>query len=81
MKILDRYLLREYLVTAFYCVTGLALLQVVYDLVYHFSKLLEARITLVQGVRYYLGSLAPHLEFMLPAGILLATLYTLWQLS
>jgi lipopolysaccharide export system permease protein len=81
MKILDRYLLREYLVTAFYCVTGLALLQIVYDLVYRFSKLLEARITLVQGVRYYLGSLSPHLEFMLPAGVLLATLYTLWQLS
>ncbi|MDP6631291.1 MAG: LptF/LptG family permease [Kiritimatiellia bacterium] len=81
MKILDRYLLREYLVTVFYCVAGLALLQIVYDLVYHFSKLIAAKITLAQGLRYYLGSLAPHTEFMLPAGILLATLYTLWQLS
>ncbi len=81
MKILDRYLLREYLVTVFYCVTGLALLQIVYDLVYHVSKLIAAKITLAQGVRYYLGSLAPHMEFMLPAGVLLATLYTLWQLS
>jgi len=81
MKILDRYLLREYLVTVFYCVMGLALLQIVYDLVYHFSKLIAAEISLQQGVRYYLGSLAPHTEFMLPAGVLLATLYTLWQLS
>ncbi len=81
MKILDRYLLREYLVTVFYCVTGLALLQIVYDLVYHFAKLMEAEITLAQGVRFYLGALAPHTEFMLPAGVLLATLYTLWQLS
>lgn len=81
MKILDRYLLREYLVNVCYCVAGLALLQIVYDLVYHFSKLVAAKITWQQGVCYYLGALAPHAEFMLPAGVLLATLYTLWQLS
>ncbi|NQU40144.1 MAG: YjgP/YjgQ family permease [Lentisphaerae bacterium] len=81
MKLLDRYLLREYLVTTFYCVTALTMVQVVYDLFYNFSKFMKARITLPLAVRYYFGSMAPNLQFMIPAALLLATLYTLWQLS
>lgn len=81
MKLLDRYLLREYLVTVVYCVAAFAMVQVIYDLFYRFTQLLAADAGAWDMVRYYLGYLAPRLEFMLPASLLLATLYTLWQLS
>ena len=81
MKLLDRYMLREYVITVIYCVVAFALVQIVYDLFYRFTKLLAANVSALQMARYYLGYLAPRLEFMLPASLLLATLYTLWQFS
>ncbi len=81
MRLLDRYLLREFLLTLVCCLTGFCLLQIVYELFYNFSELLDARPSAALVLRYYAGSLAPNLDFTLPASLLLATLYTLWQLS
>ena len=81
MKIVYRYLLREYLKPVFYCLLGFILLEVVYDLFYHFARFMEADLPFLTIVRYYACYVAPTLEYIVPAALLLGTIYTLWQLS
>jgi lipopolysaccharide export system permease protein len=81
MKIVDRYLLREYLVAVLYCVAAFTMVQVLYDLFYHFSKFVAADLPARTIAKYYLYYLAPTVEFILPAALMLATLYTLWQFT
>jgi len=81
MRIITRYLLREYLVNLFYCLTGFAMIFVVFDLFDRLSKMLKAETPFWVAVKYYLCMLASAAPYLLPASLLLATLYTLWQLS
>ena len=81
MKLIDRYLLREHLIPVFYCLTGLSMIFVIVDLFEHLGKFLEAKTPLHLILRYYLCSLAPTMDLLAPAALLLATLYTLWQFT
>jgi lipopolysaccharide export system permease protein len=81
MKLLDRYMLREYLDPLIYCVVTFLGLQIVIDLFYRLSKFIEAGTTTQQVVGYYLCYLAPRLEYVMPASLLFATLYTLWRMT
>ncbi|MBN1558310.1 MAG: LptF/LptG family permease [Lentisphaerae bacterium] len=81
MKLIDRYLLREYLLPIVYCLLAFCMVFVIYDLFDHVADFLEADTPAWLIVRYYLCLLAPNLEYLIPAALLLATLYTLWQLS
>ena len=81
MKLLDRYLLREYLVPITYCLLAFCMVFIIYDLFDHLSNFIQARTPVLLVARYYLCKLTPNLEFLIPAALLLATLYTLWQLS
>jgi lipopolysaccharide export system permease protein len=81
MKLIDKYLLREYLTALAYCLAAFTIVQVVYDLFYHFSKIMAAGITFAQAIRYYLCYLMQTIEYVIPASILLGTLYTLWQMT
>jgi len=81
MKLMDKYLLREYMVPVVYCMIAFPMVFVVYDLFDHLSKFIEAGTALVVTVRYYLCVLTSALEYFVPASLLLATLYTLWRLT
>jgi lipopolysaccharide export system permease protein len=81
MKLVDRYLTREYLVPVTYCLFAFGMIFVVIDLFDNIGKFLEAGTPPLTIGRYYLCTLAPVLEFLAPASLLLATLYTLWQLT
>jgi lipopolysaccharide export system permease protein len=54
---------------------------IIFDLFGDLSKLMEAKAPLAHILLYYLCILAPTLEYITPASLLLATLYTLWNLS
>lgn len=81
MRILDRYLLREYLKPVFFCLTGFIMIYVVWDLLGHISKFINADTPAIVIAKFYVFMLAPALPMIVPASLLLATLYTLWSLT
>lgn len=78
MKILTRYVLREFLVPLFYCLTGFISIYVLFDLFGSFSRLMETKLTVGEIVVYFCGYLAPYFHYIVPAALMLATLYTMW---
>ena len=81
MKLVDKYLLKEYLVPEFYCLSTFSLIFIVYDLFDHLSKFLKAQTPPALITKYYLCLLLPKIEYIVPASLLLATLYALWRLT
>jgi lipopolysaccharide export system permease protein len=54
---------------------------VIFDLFSHLSWVLDAKTPFYTVCFYYVCVMVPTFEFLLPASLLLATLYTLWQLT
>ncbi|OGV60348.1 MAG: hypothetical protein A2498_04300 [Lentisphaerae bacterium RIFOXYC12_FULL_60_16] len=81
IRILRRYVLRELLAVFAYCATGFILIHLVFDLFSSLPRILNNQPHWQQVARYYLSYVAPALELLIPAALMLATLYTLWQLS
>lgn len=79
MKILSRYILREYLVPLFYCLSGFVSIYILFELFGSFSRLVEAKLPFALTVRYFLGYLAPFFHYLAPAALMLAALYTMWN--
>ena len=78
MRILTRYVLREFLIPLFYCLTGFISIYVLFDLFGSFSRMMNAKISLTDAVLYFCGYLAPYFHYIVPAALMLATLYTMW---
>ena len=78
MKILTRYVLREFLVPLFYCMTGFVSIYVLFDLFGSFSRLMAAKMSFAETMTYFCGYLAPYFHYIVPAALMLATLYTMW---
>lgn len=81
MKLIDRHLFRELLIPLAYCFCGFAMILVVGELFGDADRILEARPGGGVIVRYYLATLGPMLQFLMPASLMLATLYTLYGLT
>ena len=81
MKLIDRYLLREYLLVLSYCLIGFSMIFVIYDLFDNLSSFIDHGVSMGVVLQYYVLLLAPSLEYLAPASLLLATLYTLWQMT
>ena len=83
MKLVDRYILQECLLTFTYCVLALCMLYVVTDLFSTFPDLIEARIPFWEALQFYgnyllaVNGFVPFLVMVLPISLLLSTLYTL----
>lgn len=81
MKIIDTYLLRQFLVPLVYCLLTFTLLFVVVDLFDHLSDFIEAGTPIPQAVRFYLFLFPALVVYIAPISLLLAILYSLWQLT
>ncbi|MGN0855398.1 MAG: LptF/LptG family permease [Kiritimatiellia bacterium] len=79
MKILSRYVLREFLVPLTYCLLGFLSIYVLFELFGSFSRIAEARLPFLTIVRYFAAFLAPYFMWLAPAALMLATLYTMWN--
>jgi lipopolysaccharide export system permease protein len=79
MKILSRYVLREFLVPLFYCLAGFISIYVLFELFGSFSRIADAKPPAATIVRYFLSYLAPFFHYLAPAALMLATLYTMWN--
>lgn len=81
MKLLDKYILRSYLVPLAYCVIAFNMIFVVWDLFDHMAEFLESATPVRLILLYYAYLILPTMDFLLPASLLLATLYTLWHFT
>jgi len=79
MRILTRYVLKEYLVPLAYCLSGFISIYVLFELFGSFSRLAKADIPLGTTVRYFCAYIAPFFEWLAPAALMLAALYTMWN--
>ena len=79
MRILTRYVLREFLVPLGYCLTGFVSIYVLFDLFGSFSRMRAARISVADAALYFCGYLAPYFHYIVPAALMMATLYTMWS--
>ena len=79
MRILTRYVLREFLIPLFYCLTGFVSIYVLFDLFGSFSRMRNAHISIADAALYFCAYLAPYFHYIVPAALMLATLYTMWS--
>lgn len=79
MRILTRYVLREFLVPLGYCLSGFVGIYVLFDLFNLASRLIEAKPPVLTVVAYFFAYISPYVEYLLPAALMLATLYTMWN--
>ena len=66
MKLIDKYILRSFLVPTAYCLLTFCMLFIVFDLFDHLSDFIDARTSFPQIVRYYLYILPAMLVFIVP---------------
>jgi len=78
MRILTRYVLREFLVPLTYCLTGFIGIYVLFELIDSFNRIMETKPPALLVLQFFAGYLSPYLEWLIPAALLLGTLYTMW---
>lgn len=80
MRILSRYILREFIVPLVYCLVGFVSIYVLFELFGSFSRMVEAKLPFSLAFIYFAGYLAPYFHYLAPAALMLATLYTMWSM-
>ena len=79
MRLLTRYVLREFCFPLGYCLTGFVLIYILFELFGNFSRILSSGMTFPMVVGYFLAYLSPYFMWLAPAAMMLATLYTMWN--
>jgi lipopolysaccharide export system permease protein len=77
MRLLDRYLLREFLVPLGYCLGGFLVFWISFELINELSAFQRAQLTPLEVARYFLVTLPELLSRVVPIALLLALLYAL----
>ena len=81
MRILSRYVLREFLTPVFYCFLAFASLYVTIELFSEFDKIIPAKPSAELVLRYLGGFLSKDFQWLVTPSLLLGGLYTMWQLA
>lgn len=81
MRILSKYVLREFLTPVIYCFTAFASLYLVIDVFGQFDNIIPAKPPVSMILAYIGGSLAKVFGVIMPASLFLGGLYAMWQLS
>lgn len=79
MKILGRYVLREFLVPLSYVFIGFFSIYVLFELSSSFGRLMSSGAGWFEIARYFVSYFAPQFKWFAPACLMLATLYTMWN--
>lgn len=81
IKILDRYLIREFLIPLVYCLAAFMLVYIIYDLSAHLDNYIEDRVPMRFLFQYYAIQMPLVMVQVIPLSILLAIVYCLGALS
>lgn len=81
MKILDRYLLRTFLVPFAYCLTAFMMIYIIFDLFDNLNEFVEGNTPPLLVAKYYLILFPSIFTRIVPISLLLAVLYSLSTLT
>lgn len=81
MRILSRYVLKEFLTPVMYCFLAFASLHLIFELFGEFDKILQTKPPFLLVLRYIGGFLAKDLQWLVTPSLLLGSLYAMWQLA
>ncbi|MBR1870808.1 MAG: LptF/LptG family permease [Kiritimatiellae bacterium] len=79
MRILGRYVLREFATPLFYTLAGFFSIYILFELFASFGRLASAKPPALDIANYFLAYFAPQFKWFAPACLMLATLYTMWN--
>lgn len=81
MRLLDRYVIRNFLQAYLYCIAGFISIWLIFDASDNISTFLEARVSLRMVGEYYLSQVPQILVILLPVSLLLGLLFSLGRMS
>lgn len=81
MRLLDRYILRHFLLAYFYCIAAFISIWFIFDISDNISTFLDDRVSRGLIAKYYLTQVPQILVILLPVALLLALLFCLGRLS
>lgn len=81
MRLLDRYVIRNFLQAYAYCIAGFLSIWLIYDISDNISTFLDEKVHFSSVVKYYLLQAPQVLVVMLPVSLLLALLFSLGRMS
>jgi lipopolysaccharide export system permease protein len=81
MRLLDRYVLRNFLQAYLYCIAGFISIWFIFDISDNLSTFLDERVSRSLIAKYYLTQVPQILVILLPVALLLALLFCLGRMS
>jgi lipopolysaccharide export system permease protein len=81
VRLLDRYVIRNFLQVYLYCIIGFISIWLIFDLSDNISTFIDEHVGLLLTVRYYATQVPQILIILLPVSLLLALLFSLGRMS
>jgi lipopolysaccharide export system permease protein len=81
MKLLDRYIIKQFLLTALFGIVAFTIIFIVIDLMEKLDDFLDRKAEVMVIVEYYLAFTPEMIKLMTPVAILLSSLFTTGKLS
>ncbi|MFL6527505.1 MAG: LptF/LptG family permease [Chthoniobacterales bacterium] len=81
MRLLDRYVIRNFLQAYVYCIVGFISIWLIFDISDNISTFLEDRVSFGAILRYYIAQVPAIIIVLLPVALLLALLFCLGRMS
>ncbi len=81
MKLLDRYVVQNFLQAYIYCIVGFISIWLIFDVSDNISTFIDSHLGFTRVAHYYLSQLPQILVILLPVSLLLALLFCLGRMS
>src|SRR5689334_4830349 len=81
MRLLDRYVVRNFLQVYIYCIAGFISIWLIFDVSDNISTFIDEQLGFTRVAHYYLSQLPQILVILLPVSLLLALLFCLGRMS
>lgn len=81
MRLLDRYVLRNFLRAYAYCIAAFISIWLIFDISDNVSTFLDSRVSMALVLQYYLTQVPQILVILLPVSLMLALLFCLGRMS
>ncbi len=81
MRLLDRYVIRNFLQVYIYCIAGFLSIWLIFDVSDNISTFIDENFGFMLTMRYYLTQVPEVFIILLPVSLLLALLFTLGRMS
>jgi lipopolysaccharide export system permease protein len=81
MRLLDRYVIRNFLQAYIYCIAGFISIWFIFDISDNISIFIDQQVGVLLAIRYYATQVPQILIILLPVSLLLALLFSLGRMS